>query len=63
VAADCDQFRAYAHLATLKGSFRDTTDWTVLMAAATLSILPVVVVFLFGQKQFMKGIMAGGLKE
>jgi multiple sugar transport system permease protein len=50
-------------IATLKGSFRDTTDWTVLMAAATLSILPVVVVFLFGQKQFMKGIMAGGLKE
>lgn len=50
-------------LAALKGSFRDTTDWTVLMAAATLSILPVVVVFLLGQKQFMKGIMSGGLKE
>jgi multiple sugar transport system permease protein len=50
-------------IATLKGSFRDTTDWTVLMAAATLSILPVVVVFLLGQKQFMKGILAGSVKE
>lgn len=50
-------------IATLKGSFRDTTDWTVLMAAATLSIVPVVIVFLIGQKQFMKGILAGGLKE
>jgi multiple sugar transport system permease protein len=50
-------------VAALKGSFRDTTDWTVLMAAATLSIVPVVVVFLLGQKQFMKGILAGGLKE
>lgn len=50
-------------IATLKGSFRDTTDWTVLMAAATVSIIPVVIVFLIGQKQFMKGIMAGGLKE
>lgn len=50
-------------IATLKGSFRDTTDWTVLMAAATLSILPVVMIFLLGQKQFMKGILAGGLKE
>lgn len=50
-------------IATLKGSFRDTTDWTVLMAAATLSILPVVVVFLVGQKQFMKGILAGSVKE
>jgi multiple sugar transport system permease protein len=50
-------------IAALKGSFRDTTDWTVLMAAATLSIFPVVLVFLLGQKQFMKGILAGGLKE
>lgn len=50
-------------LAALKGSFRDTTDWGVLMAAATLSILPVVLVFLLGQKHFMKGIMAGSLKE
>lgn len=50
-------------IATLKGSFRDTTDWTVLMAAATLSILPVVVIFLLGQKQFMQGILAGGVKE
>ena len=50
-------------MATLKGSFRDTTDWTVLMAGATLSILPVVIVFLLGQKQFMKGILAGSLKE
>jgi multiple sugar transport system permease protein len=50
-------------IATLKGSFRDTTDWTVLMAAATLSILPVVLVFLIGQKQFMKGMLAGSVKE
>ncbi|HEY9745132.1 MAG TPA: carbohydrate ABC transporter permease [Oculatellaceae cyanobacterium] len=50
-------------LATLKGSFRDTTDWTVLMAAATISIVPVVIVFLIGQKQFMKGLLSGGLKE
>jgi multiple sugar transport system permease protein len=50
-------------IASLKGSFRDTTDWTVLMAAATLSILPVIIVFLLGQKQFMKGILAGSVKE
>lgn len=50
-------------IATLKGSFRDTTDWTVLMAAATLSILPVIGVFLIGQKQFMQGLLSGGVKE
>ena len=38
-------------IATLKGSFRDTTDWTVLMAAATISIVPIIIVFLIGQKQ------------
>ena len=50
-------------LAELKGSFRDTTDWPLLMAASTLSILPVLVVFLFGQKHFMRGILAGSVKE
>ncbi len=50
-------------IATLKGSFRDTTDWTVLMAAATLSILPVIGIFLMGQKQFMQGLLSGGVKE
>jgi ABC-type glycerol-3-phosphate transport system permease component len=50
-------------LAALKGSFRDTTDWTVLMAAATISIVPVILVFLIGQKQFMEGILTGGVKE
>lgn len=50
-------------IATLRGSFRDTTDWTVLMAAATLSILPVIGVFLVGQKQFVKGLLAGSVKE
>lgn len=50
-------------IAALKSSFRDTTDWTVLMAAGTLAILPVVIVFLIGQKQFMRGLFTGGVKE
>jgi multiple sugar transport system permease protein len=64
IVTNSDQMRTLpVGIATLKGSFRDTTDWTILMAAATLSILPVVGVFLLGQKQFMQGIMAGGSKE
>jgi multiple sugar transport system permease protein len=50
-------------IAALKSSFRDTTDWTVLMAASTLSIVPVILVFLLGQRQFMKGLLMGGVKE
>jgi multiple sugar transport system permease protein len=64
IVTNSDELRTLpVGLAALKGSFRDTTDWALLMAAATLSILPVVIVFLIGQKQFMKGMLAGGVKE
>jgi multiple sugar transport system permease protein len=49
-------------IATLKSSFRDAVDWPVLMAAATLSIIPVVVVFCVGQKQLFKGLLSGSVK-
>jgi multiple sugar transport system permease protein len=42
---------------TLGGRF------TVLMAGALLSILPLVVVFFFAQKQFIEGIALSGLKR
>jgi len=50
-------------LAVFKGSFRETTEWGQLMACAVISVLPVVVVFLLGQKYFIKGILMGGVKE
>lgn len=37
-------------------------DWTGLMAASTLFILPILVVFIIGQKQFVEGISTSGLK-
>lgn len=36
--------------------------WEVQMAATTLSILPLVIVFLFAQKYFIEGIASTGLK-
>jgi len=50
-------------LAAFKGSFRETTEWAQLMAASIISIIPVVIVFMLGQKYFIKGIMAGAIKE
>ena len=50
-------------LASFKGSFRETTEWAQLMAASIISIIPVVIVFMLGQKYFIKGIMMGALKE
>jgi multiple sugar transport system permease protein len=39
------------------------TDWGVLMAGAVLSILPLVLAFLFAQRQFIEAIaMSGSLK-
>lgn len=50
-------------LAIFKGSFRETTEWGQLMACAVISVIPVIGVFLLGQKYIIKGIVAGGLKE
>ena len=48
-------------LASMKGMY--STDWPVLMAATTISILPVLVAFLFAQDAFVKGIMLTGMKD
>lgn len=38
------------------------TEWTVWMAAATVSVLPLLVAFLFAQKQFINSMALTGLK-
>lgn len=38
------------------------TQWHLLMAASTIVVLPVVVLFFFAQKQFIQGIAVTGLK-
>jgi multiple sugar transport system permease protein len=39
-----------------------TTAWGPLMAASTLFMLPVIVLFALAQKTFISGITLGGLK-
>jgi len=48
-------------LATMRGMYM--TNWPVLMAACTLSVIPVIIVFLSAQNAFVKGIVLSGLKE
>ena len=50
-------------MAALKSSYTDITDWTVLMGASAISVIPVVAVFLLGQKHFIRGILSGSVKE
>ena len=38
------------------------TPWQLVMAAATFSVLPVLIVFILGQKYYVRGIATTGLK-
>lgn len=39
-----------------------STDWTVLLAGLTISALPMIILFIIFQKQFIRGITSGGVK-
>jgi multiple sugar transport system permease protein len=40
-----------------------TNSWSLLMAAVVIATVPVVVLFLIGQRQFIRGIAADGVKN
>ena len=39
-----------------------TTEWALLMAGATLTTVPLVLIFFFSQRYFLEGIKMTGLK-
>lgn len=47
-------------LASFQGLY--TTEWTLLMAAASMVLIPVIVVYVFNQRFFVRGIVLTGLK-
>ena len=47
-------------LASFQGLY--TTDWTLLMAASMIVLAPVIVVYIFNQRFFTKGIVMTGMK-
>ena len=49
-----------AGLATFMGTH--VVEYGVIMAGATLSILPILILYLFAQKQFVQGIAMSGIK-
>jgi multiple sugar transport system permease protein len=40
-----------------------TSNWPLIMAAVTITTLPVMVLFLIGQRQFIRGIATTGMKN
>ncbi|MDR0878619.1 MAG: carbohydrate ABC transporter permease [Treponema sp.] len=39
-----------------------TRNWNLLMAAATVSILPIVIIYIFAQRYFIEGVVLSGVK-
>ncbi|MZD09067.1 ABC transporter permease subunit [Streptomyces sp. SID5785] len=60
VNTDPEQMPLSAGLATLQGAH--LTDYPVLMAGSVLATLPVIVVFVTMQRQFIQGIAFSGMK-
>jgi len=47
-------------LLTFQGQY--STQWNLLMAASLLMLLPVLIIFLFGQRYFVSGLTVGAVK-
>lgn len=57
---DQDKYTVALGLSQFSGML--TSEWQLMMAASAVVILPVLVVFLLGQKYFVEGIATTGLK-
>lgn len=55
-----DKFTVPLLLNIFKGKY--TVDWSLIMAASTISIIPVLIVYLFAQKHIIEGITITGMK-
>lgn len=47
-------------LSTLNGQYN--TEYNVLMAGSLISMIPIILIYIFAQKYFKNGLMAGGIK-
>jgi ABC-type glycerol-3-phosphate transport system permease component len=59
--ADLDQTTLTVGLSLFQTQYAG--KWTVMMAGALVSIIPVIVVFFFAQKQFIEGVAMSGVKK
>ena len=64
MASDYNHTKKYVDGTTCLSVFREEfiTQWNYLMAATTLIMLPLLVMYVFMQKYFVKGIMIGAVK-
>ncbi|GIN59525.1 sugar ABC transporter permease [Lederbergia ruris] len=58
--SDQDLFTVPLMLSTFKGLY--VTDWPLMMAGATISVVPILIVYIFAQRQIIEGIALTGVK-
>lgn len=49
-------------LATLQGVYPGQTQWNLIMAGSVITVLPMLIVFLFAQRHVVEGVANSGLK-
>ena len=57
-----EKFTLPMGLAKFQSRFPNRTPWHLIMAASTLSVLPILFLFMAGQKYYVQGIVTTGLK-
>lgn len=57
---DYDKMTLTVGLAFFRGQY--TTNWPLLMAGATMSVIPIIILYLAAQRYFVAGVVMSGLK-
>ena len=60
ILTDQEMYTVQLGMNLLKGQYN--TEWTDLMSIALMSLVPMLVIFLFFQRQLIQGIAGTGLK-
>ena len=47
-------------LAFFRGQYG--TEWALLMAGATISVIPIIALYMFAQQYFVQGVVMSGIK-
>ena len=61
VIRDTEKYTVQLALANFAG--QHTVDWNSMLAMSVVTMIPVLILFLLFQKQFIKGMVTAGMKE
>ena len=62
IVSDREMMTLPLALSTLQGLYPGQTEWNLIMAGTVISVVPMIVVFLFAQRWVIEGVTASGLK-